>query len=67
MNSFKVVFKTSETSVKRAKLKIFIDLFKNLSLVSDDRLKSGLMKDHGQQARASENFAGPIDFETPRA
>ena len=27
----------------------------------------GLMKDHGQQARASENFAGPVDFETPRA
>ena len=24
------------------------------------------MKDHGQQARASENFAGPLDFETPR-
>ena len=26
---------------------------------------SGLMKDHGQQARASENFAGLVDFETP--
>ena len=24
------------------------------------------MKDHDQQASASENFAGPIDFETPR-
>ena len=24
------------------------------------------MKDHGQQARASENVAGPVDFETPR-
>ena len=24
------------------------------------------MKDHGQQTRASENFAGPVDFETPR-
>ena len=24
------------------------------------------MKDHGQQARASENFDGPVDFETPR-
>ena len=24
------------------------------------------MKDRGQQARASENFAGPVDFETPR-
>ena len=24
------------------------------------------MKDHGQQARASENLAGPVDFETPR-
>ena len=24
------------------------------------------MKDHGQQATASENFAGPVDFETPR-
>ena len=24
------------------------------------------MKDHGQQARANENFAGPVDFETPR-
>ena len=24
------------------------------------------MKDHGQQARASENFAGPVDFETTR-
>ena len=24
------------------------------------------MKAHGQQARASENFAGPVDFETPR-
>ena len=29
-------------------------------------LQSGLMKDHGQQARASENFAVPVDFETPR-
>ena len=29
-------------------------------------LWQGLMKDHGQQARASENFAGPVDFETPR-
>ena len=29
-------------------------------------LGSGLMTDHGQQARASENFAGPVDFETPR-
>ena len=29
-------------------------------------LRPGLMKDHGQQARASENFAGPVDFETPR-
>ena len=28
---------------------------------------SGLMKDHGQQARASENFARPVDFETPRS
>ena len=27
---------------------------------------TGLIKDHGQQARASENFAGPVDFETPR-
>ena len=26
----------------------------------------GLLKDLGQQARASENFAGPVDFETPR-
>ena len=25
------------------------------------------MKDHGQQARASENFAGPVDFETRRS
>ena len=32
---------------------------------SIDQLKPGLMKDHGQQARASENFAGPVDFETP--
>ena len=24
------------------------------------------MKNHCQQARASENFAGPVDFETPR-
>ena len=24
------------------------------------------MKDHGQQANASENFARPVDFETPR-
>ena len=24
------------------------------------------MKDHGQQARAIENFAGPVDFETTR-
>ena len=31
-----------------------------------DYLGPGLMKDHGQQARASENFAGPVDFETPR-
>ena len=29
-------------------------------------IEPGLMKDHGQQARASENFAGPVDFETPR-
>ena len=27
--------------------------------VENDALESGLMKDHGQQARASENFAGP--------
>ena len=26
----------------------------------------GLMKDHRQQARASENFAGPLDIETSR-
>ena len=32
------------------------------SMLPDSR--SGLMKDHGQQA--SENFAGPVDFETPR-
>ena len=25
------------------------------------------MKDHGQQARASENFAGPVDFEKLQA
>ena len=24
------------------------------------------MKDQGKQARASENVAGPVDFETPR-
>ena len=30
------------------------------------RIYPGLMKDHGQQARASENFAGPVDFETSR-
>ena len=24
--------------------------------------QAGLMKDHGQQARASENFAGPVDL-----
>ena len=30
-------------------------------------LRARLMKDHGQQqARASENFAGPVEFETPR-
>ena len=29
-------------------------------------MESGLMKDHGQQARASENFAGPVDFERSR-
>ena len=29
-------------------------------------VQSGLIKDHGQLARASENFAGPVDFETPR-
>ena len=36
--------------------------------VTPDRIQQlpGLMKDHGQQARASENFAGPVDFETPR-
>ena len=28
--------------------------------------QTGLMKDHGQQARVSEHFAGPVDFETPR-
>ena len=32
----------------------------------DNTSWAGLMKDHGQQARASENFAGPVDFETPR-
>ena len=31
-----------------------------------DTFGAGLMKDHGQQARVSENFAGPVDFETPR-
>ena len=29
-------------------------------------MQAGLMKDNGQQDRASENFAGPVDFETPR-
>ena len=29
--------------------------------------QSGLMKDHNQQARACENFAGPVDFEIPRS
>ena len=29
-------------------------------------LQPGLMKDHGQLARPSDNFAGPVDFETPR-
>ena len=33
---------------------------------SSGTLRPGLMKDHGQQARASENVAGPVDFETPR-
>ena len=33
--------------------------------LTDKCTHSGLMKDHGQQARASENFAGPEDFETP--
>ena len=36
------------------------------SHVTQDKSCAGLMKDHGQQARASENFAGPVDFETPR-
>ena len=27
-------------------------------------MESGLMKDHNHQARASENFAGTVDFET---
>ena len=31
-----------------------------------EQSRSGLMKDHGQQARASVNFAGPVDFETTR-
>ena len=31
-----------------------------------DRSWPGLMKDHGQQVRAIGNFAGPVDFETPR-
>ena len=30
-------------------------------------LYPGLIKDHGQQARASENFAGPVDFENLQA
>ena len=39
-----------------------------LATTSDHiRLHPGLMKDHGQQARTSENFAGPVDFETPRS
>ena len=29
--------------------------------------EAGLMKDHGQQASGGENFAGPVNFETPRA
>ena len=37
-----------------------------MSIDSPGALYPGLMKDHGQQARASENFAGPVDFETPR-
>ena len=37
-----------------------------VSSVCVDCLRAGLMKDHGQQVRASENFAGPVDFETPR-
>ena len=31
-----------------------------------DRSRAGLMKDHGQLTRASENFAGPVDYETLR-
>ena len=29
-------------------------------------LQTGLMKNHDQQVRASEHFAGPVEFETPR-
>ena len=34
--------------------------------INTNAMCPGLMKDHGQQARASENFAGPVDFKTPR-
>ena len=49
-----------------------IYMFKAIPYLSYDQppgsmiLQSGLMKDHGQQARASENFAGHVYFETPR-
>ena len=39
---------------------------KTESALALELLQPGLMKDHDQQARATENFAGPVDFETPR-
>ena len=42
-----------------------VDALCNSETPSVDTIRAGLMKDHGQQARASENFAGPVDFETP--
>ena len=40
--------------------------FFSLSCIDVKTSSPGLMKDHDQQARASENFAGPVDFERPR-
>ena len=55
---------TDRTAVEDKGISVVCLSLRLLSTASSTQ--PGLMKDHGQQARASENFAGPVDFETPR-
>ena len=59
---------TAASDLTQVARRVFCEMLRHLNrfLFVKHRLAPGLMKDHGQQARASENFAGPVYFETPR-